>query len=478
VHPKSPTPLTQAGRTSLEIFDSQIPMTIPHPAYHAFARCYPLALFAALASLFWMECQQHLSNARCLNLRQIFTGLVQSRRDEARQAFAAGDFPRALEMINSASAGVADDPEFLTLRARSLECLGHFQQAAQVYARLELLPGRHLAADRGRKFCERMAGEGAPKGGPSREALYRLHGELMDRGDAACARYVALRLLPDFQPLRSSTLALLRAWDSGAQLSASEEPGLTDITLTHWQPSMVDLLRNFPIGVLDLSQARMENIHALAGLDIRSLNLSGCTAADLFVLRSLPLRELRLDHVPVVEVNPLAGMPLRELHLSHTSVTSLVPLGLCPIQKLDLSSTAVVNLAPLRGMELRDLDLSHTRVTDISSLAGLPLERLVLNNTSVVDLRALHGLQLKSLSLANTPVKHLEALAGMPLVELDLRGCELLTNLAPLASCPQLESLHLPGHLKLPADCWQLPRLKFVDYDHQALPAHHAIAKK
>ncbi len=101
----------------------------------------------------------------------------------------------------------------------------------------------------------------------------------------------------------------------------------------------------------------------------------------------------------------------------------------------------------------------------------MPIERLDLSHTSVHDLRPLIGAQLKSLCLAGTAVKDLDIVANMPLTELDLRGCELLNDLQVLAQCKNLERVYLPRHLKTPADRWQLPRLRFVEYErHTANP--------
>jgi hypothetical protein len=119
-------------------------------------------------------------------------------------------------------------------------------------------------------------------------------------------------------------------------------------------------------------------------------------------------------------------------------------------------------------MELRDLNLARTHVADLAPLTGMPLERLILNDTDVHDLRPIAGAHLKTLSLTNTPVKDLDALAGMPLVELDLRGCELLTDVQALAQCPHLERVYLPRHLQAPADHWQLPRLRLIEYERHS----------
>ncbi len=82
---------------------------------------------------------------------------------------------------------------------------------------------------------------------------------------------------------------------------------------------------------------------------------------------------------------------------------------------------------------------------------------------------------MKSLSLAGTAIKDIDALAGMPLTELDLRGCELLSDVQALAQCPHLERVYLPRQLKAPSDHWQLPRLRFIESEPKL---ESAIAQK
>jgi len=445
-------------------------MSIPHPSYRSVTNFYPLALIAALASLCWMGHRHQRATEEYASLEHVLTNFFHSARGEAQEAFNAGDFQRAAALLDPAVFDARHDPSALLLRARALECIGYFPEAAKAYATLEQLPGKHLAIMRGKAFCQRMSSERSPSRAPSREVLYRLHDELMRRGDPASARFVAHKLLPDVQPLRASLRALLHTYDANADLIANADAGLVDVTISHWEPQMLDLLRDVQIGRLDMTQAKLPDARVLAGLEIRSLDLSGDRISDLSPLRNLPLRQLRLERTNTADVRPLAGLPLRELNLAHTFVSSIQPLGLCPLQKLDLSNTAVRNIDPLRGMELRELNLAHTHVTDLSALTGMPLEQLVLTDTPIHDLRAIAGAQLKSLSVADTAIKDLDALADMPLTELDLRGCELLTDVQALARCPRLERVYLPRQLKAPADRWQLPRLRFIETErsHQS----------
>lgn len=447
---------------------------LPHLSYRKIARLYPVALLAACVSIAWLARQNHQVLEQYATLQHTLTNYFHFAKSDAQDAFDAGDFQRAAALLDPTVSTTKSDTSTLLLRARSLECLGYFREAAEAYTALEKMPGKHLAIVRGKNFCARMATERTPSRIPSREVLYRLHDELMHRGDPASARFIARKLLPDPHPLRESLLVLLLALDGHVQLSASTDTGLVDVTITQWQPQMLDLLRDVQIGRLNLARCGLQDTHELSGLQVHSLVLSNNRVSDLSPLRTMPLRQLQLDHTDTADVRPLAGLPLRELNLSHTMISSVQALALCPLQKLDLSHTAVGSLEPLRGMELRELDLSHTRVTDLSPLSGMPLDRLTLNDTAIHNLRGLAGAKLKSLSLVSTAVKDLDALADMPLTELDLRGCELLTDIQALSRCPQLEHVYLPRHLKIPPDHWQLPHLRFIEYER----GETSIAKK
>ena len=440
---------------------------LPHLSPRKITSLYPLALLAASVSIVWLAQRNHRMFEQYATLQHTLTDYFHLAKNDAQDAFDAGDFQRAAALLDPTLSTTKSDTSTLLLRARALECLGYFREAADAYTALEKMPGKHLTILRGKNFCARMATERMPGRTPSREVLYRLHDELMHRGDPASARFVARKLLPDPQPLRESLLALLHALDSNSQLTVNEDTGLVDVIITQWQPRMLDLLRDVQIGRLNLAQCALQDIRELSGLQVRSLVLSNSRGSDLSSLRTMPLHQLWLDHSSTADLRPLAGLPLRELNLSHTMVSSAQPLALCPLQKLDLSHTAIRGLEPLRGMELRELDLSHTHVTDLSPLAGMPLERLALDGTAIHNLHGLAGAKLKSLSLVSTAVKDLDALADMPLTELDLRGCELLTDIQALSPCPQLEHVYLPRHLKIPSDHWQLPHLKFIEYERR-----------
>jgi hypothetical protein len=426
--------------------------------------CYwPVAAIGAFCLLGWMNERHGQDEKKQGALQILLADLTHSTEEQATEAFANGDFRRAAALLEPVSSSPTASPTTLLLQARALECLGRFAEAGAAYSRVAAVPTAQLTVLRGQKFCQRMASERRPVDPQSREFLYRLHEELTQRGDAPTARFIAEKLLPDTKPLRASVTTLLRALDPTAEIEPGAEPGRLNVTVRILDTRVLALLKNLKIGTLNVSRSGLDAPKVLAVLDVRALDLSFNGFSDLGGLRSLPLRRLDLHATRTADVRSLAGMPLGELNLANTMVSSLHALALCPLEKLNLSSTPIRNLDPLRGLALRELDLSHTRVVDLSALAGMPLERLALNDTPVVSLQHLKGAKLTSLSLAGTAIKNLEALQGMPLVELDLRGCELLNDLDPLAQCQHLERVFLPRHLKTPQAMALIPRVKFIE---------------
>ncbi|MDP7011624.1 MAG: leucine-rich repeat domain-containing protein, partial [Verrucomicrobiota bacterium] len=93
-----------------------------------------------------------------------------------------------------------------------------------------------------------------------------------------------------------------------------------------------------------------------------------------------------------------------------------------------------------------------------------PLLHLYLSSTKVKDLTPLKGMPLESLHLDRTPITNLNALKGMPLRRLRLDGCTQLTDLSPLAHCPNLEVLILPPRHGDISILKKLPKLRRLSY--------------
>ena len=174
--------------------------------------------------------------------------------------------------------------------------------------------------------------------------------------------------------------------------------------------------------------------------------------------------KINLSKTPTRELAPLANLPIVSLNLWQTKVNHLRPLAGMPLRELYLAFTAVNDLTPLRGAPLQSLTVAYAPITDLAPLKGMPLLHLYLSNTKVKDLTPLESMHLESLHLDRTPIINLNALKGMPLRRLRLEGCSQLTDLSPLAHCPNLEVLILPSshgdisHLK------KLPKLRRLSY--------------
>lgn len=407
---------------------------------------------------------QHLNSltARNAALKTLLSDCIYKAEDQAATAFEAGEFRQAGALLAGVAACPDAGPTVQSLYARTLECLGRYEEAAAAYRRFESVSSMQTATARARKFCERMASERQPGPARAREQFYLLHTELMQRGDLSTARMIARQLLPDLEPLRSSTVALLKTMDRDVSVHSSAEAGRLDVTTRQVNAKTIALLRDLKLGTLTVTRAGIDAPKILASLDVQNLDLSYNGFSDLNDVRALPLRRLMLNDTRTGDLRPLAGMPLRDLNLARTMIGSVGPLAMCPLEKLNLSTTAVRDLEPLRGLELKELDLSNTRVIDLAPLSGMPLEHLILTGTGIRSLKPLAGARLKTLSIASTAIKDLEVLARMPLVKLDLRGCELLGDVEALASCPSLETLYLPRHIRVPENRWGLTQVTII----------------
>ncbi len=390
---------------------------------------------------------------------------AQANGERARMAFDAGGFKDAVALLEPAPLKQGDSLSLQLLYARSLECMARFEPAAHAYALVAAREDAPAVASRAMKFCQRMCGNRPAATQSGQEADYRLFEELMRRKQTENARYVARRLMPDMEPLRTSVTLLLAQKDTGARISSPTESERVDVYVTSLTPAVADLLRDLRIGTLTVEAGGLRSARLLAELNMQGLNMAHSQVSEISELCTAKLERLNLSGVSVEDIRPLANLPLRELDLSETSVGSLMPLILCPIERLNLRNVAVHDLSPLQNLALRELNLSHTRVADLSPLSRLPLETLRLDDTAVHDLRPLAGMKLRKLSLVGTAVKDVSMLADMPLVELDLRGCDLLNDLGAIASCNRLERICLPDHLKPTEAMLRLPRLKFIEYD-------------
>ncbi|MCY3019351.1 MAG: protein kinase [Planctomycetota bacterium] len=250
-------------------------------------------------------------------------------------------------------------------------------------------------------------------------------------------------------------------------------------------------LKNMPLSVLDVHQARITSLEPLRGMQLTELNLQGCQGVlDLAPLSGMPLVSVNLDGTKVADLTPLKGMRLTTLNLQRCgNVVDLSPLegmplttlsllgcakihDLAPLKSMALTSldvggcTLVQDLTPLKGMPLTCLDLGWCgQIKDLSPLRGMPLTRLALGQCNRIrELTPLKGMPLAWLDLSkNGQISDLTPLRGMPLAWLDLSNNGQISDLTPLRGMP-LTELYLgnTGVTDLtPLDGMELGRLQF-----------------
>jgi len=165
------------------------------------------------------------------------------------------------------------------------------------------------------------------------------------------------------------------------------------------------------------NNAHLNDISALSGLPIKSLNLSKTTVNNLKALTGMPISELNIEKCKGIwSLEPLNGMPLTVLNLRCcTGVKNIEPLRGMPLTELflgygnlyDNGRVPVKNLEPLIGMSLKKLDLVGSKVSDLTPLKGMPLVSLYINSTQVSDLTPLKGMPLVSLNICGLNIKDL-----------------------------------------------------------------------
>lgn len=97
-------------------------------------------------------------------------------------------------------------------------------------------------------------------------------------------------------------------------------------------------------------------------------------------------------------VSVLAGMPLRSLNLSGTRVNDLSPLSQSPLVSLNVSGTDIRDLEPLSGLQtLRSLNLNGTDVRILYPLIGLNIESLDIRGIRSKEKGVVRRLPLKHL---------------------------------------------------------------------------------
>ena len=138
-------------------------------------------------------------------------------------------------------------------------------------------------------------------------------------------------------------------------------------------------LRGLPISILDLNGSLVSDLTPIAGLPLRELTATGAPIADLAPLRGMKLRKLVLRRANITSLEPLRGMPLEHLGLPQcVELKSFEALAGLPLRTLNISQTKISDWSPLAGLPLEHLIATGSVVDNLRPLHAMPLEELDL----------------------------------------------------------------------------------------------------
>lgn len=247
--------------------------------------------------------------------------------------------------------------------------------------------------------------------------------------------------------------------DQAFALSLADNPKLTSI-----RP-----LRNVPLIRLDLSGTGVTDLGAVATMPLEWLSIAGTPIANLAPLKDKSLRYLDIANTNVEDLAVLRGMPLHTLIVNGIRKLDPEAIGALPLKSLRIAGAQMVHideilrlplddfgivdasqkmLPKISAMKLHSLYLQGRDVEDLSALTGIQVKSLTLDGTRIRDFSPLRSLALDQLRIVNSFIKDIQFVKDLPLLELQLEKCYQLTDLTALASCPRLEKLLIPAHVK------------------------------
>jgi Leucine-rich repeat (LRR) protein/tRNA A-37 threonylcarbamoyl transferase component Bud32 len=311
------------------------------------------------------------------------------------------------------------------------------------------------------------------------------------------------------EPLRGMPLETLGIRSTGvSDLSPLKGMPLQKLDVTSVPVTDFSPLKGLPLEICFLQSDRVGDLGFLKGLPLKQLALMGTTdVRNLAVLSEI--RTLEVLALP--DVSSLSNEDLTAIEnlRNHPSIKQLAAFS--PIQislanipskdefwknwdrdfawalrlrkaginftwgrladgtwQLHCQNQPLPDLSILDGAGISDLLLDGNGISDIKPLQSLPLRQLRLHHNPVSDLTPIRGLKLDYLGITNTSVHDLSALRGMSLKALDAQNGPELTDVAPLADVPVLESIVLPYHAKNVDSLRKLPNLNRIGFSWDA----------
>lgn len=234
--------------------------------------------------------------------------------------------------------------------------------------------------------------------------------------------------LTSIRPLRNVPLIRLDLSGTGVtDLSATAAMPLEWLSVAGTPVANLSPLKDKRLRYLDIANTKVEDLSVLRGMPLHTLILNGIRKLDPEVIGALPLKNVRIDGAQMVYIDEILRLPLDEFGIVDAS------------QKL---------LPKISALKLNSLYLHGRDVEDLSALNGIQVKSLTLDSARVRDFSPLRSLALDQLRIVNSFIKDIQFVKDLPLVELQLEKCYQLTDLTALASCPRLEKLLIPAHVK------------------------------
>lgn len=228
------------------------------------------------------------------------------------------------------------------------------------------------------------------------------------------------------------------------------------LILDYQQISDISPLADLPLEYLSLTGNQISDLSPLENCQtLQRLDLGENPVRSVVVLAQLPaLREVVLEATGITSVSALAGSDIRYLNVRSTWVSDYSPLESCPhLTRLitgELPDGAAETLTGLTGLE--ELRLYSTPGLDLSQFTRFQqLQELDLYGCTISHPEALGELEnLRLLNLGETGLSDLSCFSDFPvLTELDLRE-NPLKDLSSLLNCPWITRLTLsPRHQPL-----------------------------
>ena len=124
---------------------------------------------------------------------------------------------------------------------------------------------------------------------------------------------------------------------------------------------------------LNLSGMVITDLSPLAELPLTHLCLQGCHAITMFSpLKDMSLTWLNLCRTRIKDLTPPAKLPLSHLDLHRTGTNNLKALQGVPLRSLDIRFTKITDVSPLKEMLLEELSLYPRRIEQgLQSLRGI-----------------------------------------------------------------------------------------------------------